>query len=86
MVQFVFGMRNRKAMTHLLQQSNLPVWMIAGDADLAVPIQDSLEQIKLLPSPNSLVLKEVGHMGMLEATDQVNQFIKKMLLGYKDAL
>jgi hypothetical protein len=32
------------------------------------------------------VLENVGHMGMLEATDLVNQFIKKMLLGYKDAL
>jgi pimeloyl-ACP methyl ester carboxylesterase len=79
MIQFVFAMRNRKAMTHLLQQSILPMWMIAGDADLAVPIQDSLEQIKLLPSPNSLVLKEVGHMGMLEATDQVNQFIDQCI-------
>jgi len=28
----------------------------------------------------------VGHMGMLEATDLVNQFIKKMLVGDKDAL
>jgi pimeloyl-ACP methyl ester carboxylesterase len=73
-------------MTHLLKQSNLPVWMIAGEADLAVTIQDSLEQIKLLPSSNSLVLKEVGHMGMLEATDLVNQFIKKMLVGNNDAL
>ena len=86
MIQFVFAMRNRKAMTHLLQQSNLPVWMIAGDADLAVPIQDSLEQIKLLPSSNSLVLENMGHMGMLEATDLVNQFIKKMLVGNNDAL
>lgn len=79
MIQFVFAMRNRKAMTHLLQQSNLPVWMIAGDADLAVPIQDSLEQIKLLPSSNSLVLKDVGHMGMFEATDQVNEFIHQCI-------
>ena len=79
MIQFVIAMRNRKAMTHLLQQSILPIWMIAGDADLAVPIQDSLEQIKLLPSPNSLVLKEVGHMGMLEAIDQVNQFIHQCI-------
>jgi len=86
MIQFVFAMRNRKAMTHLLQQNNIPLWMIAGAADLAVPIQDSLEQIKLLPSSNSLVLKEVGHMGMLETTDLVNQFIQKMLLGYKDTL
>ena len=79
MIQFVFAMRNRKAMTHLLQQSNLPVWMIAGDTDLAVPIQDSLEQIKLLPSSNSLVLKDVGHMGMFEATDQVNEFIHQCI-------
>ena len=75
MIQFVFAMRNRKAMTHLLQQHTIPVWMIAGDADLAVPIQDSLEQIKLLPSSKSLVLNNVGHMGMFEATDQVNEFI-----------
>ena len=79
MIQFVFAMRNRKAMTHLLHQNAIPVWMIAGEADLAVPIQDSLEQIKLLPSSNSLVLKDVGHMGMFEATDQVNQFIHQCI-------
>jgi pimeloyl-ACP methyl ester carboxylesterase len=79
MIQFVFAMRNRKAMTHLLHQNTIPVWMIAGEADLAVTIQDSLEQIKLLPSSNSLVLKEVGHMGMLEATDQVNRFIHQSI-------
>lgn len=79
MIQFVFAMRNRKAMTHLLQQHTIPVWMIVGDADLAVPIQDSLEQIKLLPSSNSLVLNNVGHMGMFEATDQVNEFIHQCI-------
>jgi len=79
MIQYVFAMRNRKAMTHLLQQSNLPVWIVAGDADLAIPIQDSLEQIKLLPSSNSLVLRDVGHMGMFEATEQVNQFIHQCI-------
>ena len=79
MIQYVFAMRNRKAMTHLLQQSNMPVWMIAGIADLAVTIQDSLEQIKLLPSSNSLVLENVGHMGMFEATDQVNEFIHQCI-------
>lgn len=79
MIQFVFAMRNRKAFTHLLKQSSIPVWMIAGTEDLAVAIEDSLEQIKLLPSSNSLVLQGVGHMGMLEATDQVNQFIQQFI-------
>jgi pimeloyl-ACP methyl ester carboxylesterase len=72
-------MRNRKAFRYLLQQSSIPIWMLAGTEDLAVPIQDSLEQIKLLPSSNSLVLQGVGHMGMLEATDQVNQFIQQFI-------
>jgi pimeloyl-ACP methyl ester carboxylesterase len=79
MIQFVFAMRNRKVMTHLLHQNAIPVWMIAGEADLAVTIQDSLEQIKLLPSSNSLVLKDVGHMGMFEATNQVNEFIHQCI-------
>jgi pimeloyl-ACP methyl ester carboxylesterase len=79
MIQFVFAMRNRKAMTHLLQQHKIPVWMIVGDADLAVPIQDSLEQIKLLPSSKCLVLNNVGHMGMFEGTDQVNEFIHQCI-------
>jgi pimeloyl-ACP methyl ester carboxylesterase len=79
MIQFVFVMRNRKSMTHLLHQNTVPIWMIVGEADLAVTIQDSLEQIKLLPSSNSLVLKNVGHMGMLEATEQVNQFIHQCI-------
>jgi pimeloyl-ACP methyl ester carboxylesterase len=79
MIQFVFAMRNRKAMTHLLQQHTIPVWMIAGDADIAVTIQDSLEQIKLLPSSKCLVLNNVGHMGMFEGTDQVNEFIHQCI-------
>lgn len=79
MIQFVFAMRNRKALTHLLEQTKLPIGMIAGDADLAIPIQDSLAQIKLLPLANCLVLKNVGHMGMLEATDEVNQFIQQFI-------
>ena len=44
MIQFVFAMRNRKALTHLLQQASIPLWMLAGTEDLAVPIEDSLEQ------------------------------------------
>ncbi len=79
MIQFVFAMRNRKAFTHLLSQTSIPIWILAGEEDLAVPIQDSLEQIKLLPSNHGLTLKGVGHMGMLEAPDQVNQFIQQFI-------
>jgi pimeloyl-ACP methyl ester carboxylesterase len=81
MVQFVMAMRNRKAHTHLLNQQQIPVWMIVGEEDIAVPIEDSLQQMQLLPEKNVMLLKQVGHMGMLEATNQVNN----ALLGFIQA-
>ena len=81
MVQFVMAMRNRKAHTHMLSQNRIPIWMIVGEEDIAVPIEDSLQQTQLLPEKNVMLLKQVGHMGMLEATDQVNN----ALLGFIQA-
>jgi pimeloyl-ACP methyl ester carboxylesterase len=81
MIQFVMAMRNRRAHTHLLQQQRIPLWMVVGDEDIAVPYQDSLQQTQLLPESNVIVLKGVGHMGMLEATDTLNN----ALLGFIQA-
>jgi pimeloyl-ACP methyl ester carboxylesterase len=53
--------------------------MIVGDADIAVPIEDSLQQTQLLPSNNVIILEKVGHMGMLEATAQVNHALLKFI-------
>ena len=79
MIQFVMAMRNRKAFTHLLSQSHIPVWMIAGKDDIAVPFEDSLAQMNLLPTNNVLALEQVGHMGMLEATEAVNNAISQFI-------
>jgi pimeloyl-ACP methyl ester carboxylesterase len=79
MIQFVMAMRNRKAHTHLLTQQHIPIWMIVGEADIAVPIEDSLQQTQLLPPNNVMILKEVGHMGMLEATEQVNHALLRFI-------
>jgi len=43
-----------------------------GEDDIAVPIEDSLQQTQLLPPNHVIILKEVGHMGMLEAAEEVN--------------
>ena len=81
MIQFVMAMRNRKPHTHLLSQNSIPVWMIVGEEDIAVPIEDALQQTQLLPANHVIILKQVGHMGMLEATEQVN----KAMLGFIQA-
>lgn len=75
MIQFVMAMRNRPAHTHMLTQQRIPIWMIVGKEDIAVPIEDSLQQTQLLPSNHVMILEQVGHMGMLEATAQVNNAI-----------
>lgn len=79
MIQFIFAMRNRRAFTHMLSQKRIPIWMIAGKEDIAVTIEDSQAQIELLPKKNVLILDQVGHMGMLEATDKVNQAMHQFI-------
>ncbi len=83
MIQFVLAMHNRKAFTHLIQQNSLPILMVIGDADMAVPFEDSIAQAKLLPPENVIVLKGIGHMGMLEATDLVNESIHTFIQNSK---
>ncbi|MEK0423120.1 MAG: hypothetical protein RLZ95_1030 [Bacteroidota bacterium] len=79
MIQFVMAMRNRISHAHMLREQRIPVWMIVGEEDIAVPIEDSLQQTQLLPEKNVIVLREVGHMGMLEAPDEVNNALLKFI-------
>ena len=79
MIQFVMAMRNRSAHEHLLREQRIPIGMIVGEEDIAVPIEDSLLQTQLLPANNVIILKNVGHMGMLEATEQVNNTLLKFI-------
>ena len=75
MVQFVMAMRNRKSHEYMLIQQRIPIWMVVGEEDIAVPMEDSLQQTQLLPPNNVIILKQVGHMGMLEATNEVNNAV-----------
>lgn len=59
----------------ILKETVLPILMIAGTEDIAAPINDVLEQSKLPTLKYLHVLEGVGHMGMWEATKQVNEFM-----------
>ncbi|WP_447642144.1 MULTISPECIES: alpha/beta fold hydrolase [Chitinophagaceae] len=67
-------MMKRPDRTHLLNTSK-PVLFILGEEDKAVPLQDLLQQVKLPGIAAVHILKNVAHMGMLEATDKVNKYI-----------
>ena len=60
------AMRVRPDRTDVLTQFNKPILWIVGEDDVAVPLEDSLKQIELGDKTQALVLKQCGHMGMIE--------------------
>lgn len=73
--QYYTAMMNRPDRQLALKNSKVPVLFIAGTEDVAAPINDVLQQSKLPAISYIHVLDGVGHMGMLEAPEKVNQFL-----------
>lgn len=73
--QYYQAMMLRKDRTNVLRNTTLPVLIIAGTEDVAAPISDVLEQAALSEHIQLHVLEGVGHMGMLEATTLLNQYL-----------
>ena len=73
--QYTLAMMNRPDMTETLKSNRLPVLFVIGTEDIAAPMKDVLEQTKLTLHPTVHVLKNIGHMGMWEATDEMNEHL-----------
>lgn len=73
--QYYQAMMLRPDRTAVLRNTALPVLIIAGTEDIAAPIGDILEQAALSDQIQLHVLQGVGHMGMLEATTALNQYL-----------
>jgi pimeloyl-ACP methyl ester carboxylesterase len=69
------AMQVRPDRTHVLAGSKTPVLFVLGTEDVAAPLNDLLQQVHLPPTAYIHILEHVGHMGMLEATETVNQHI-----------
>lgn len=72
---YYIAMINRTDKTKVLVNATLPILFIAGTEDAAAPIGDTTQQSKLSENIEFHVLEGVGHMGMLEASDKVNQIM-----------
>ncbi|WP_109832378.1 alpha/beta fold hydrolase [Reichenbachiella versicolor] len=57
-----------------------PKFIIAGDRDMAVKIESSKEMMTFIPESDSLILKDTGHNGFLEAQVDSITYIKEFLL------
>ncbi|HMO37959.1 MAG TPA: alpha/beta hydrolase [Saprospiraceae bacterium] len=69
------AMRTRPDQSEVLRQFPLPVLFILGQEDQAIPKDAAMEQITLTDSASILLLEEVAHMGMFEATRKTQQAI-----------
>ena len=75
MQAYYHAMMVRPDRAFVLKESQLPILFIAGTEDIAAPISDVIEQVKLATTKYVHILDGVGHMGMWEATKQVNEFM-----------
>lgn len=72
----LFGMRDRQGGIALLMEAEFPVMFILGKDDSKIPVDKALEQITLANHTELLLLKDVGHMGFLEAPEIIFPAIK----------
>ncbi len=73
--QYYRAMLLRPDRTDILKGNRHPVLFVMGTEDTAAPMEDVLKQ-SILPDISYIhVLQGTGHMGMWEATDQLNQLL-----------
>ena len=77
--QYYTVMMNRPDRTRILANSKVPVLFIIGLEDVAAPASDVLKQVPLPDIAHVHLLPGVGHMGMWEAADEVNDYLLKFI-------
>jgi len=73
--QYYKAMMNRADKTSVLKNTLLPVLFIIGTEDVAAPVKDVLQQSQLPLNAYIHILENIGHMGMWEATEKLNQYL-----------
>lgn len=70
------GMKQRTSTLDVLINAPFPVMFIAGQKDSRVPFENIWVQMALTETAYSLILRNVGHMGFIEAKIQCLDFIE----------
>lgn len=82
LIQYYYAMINRPDRTDILKTFSNPVLFIIGEKDTAIPLNISLQQCHLPKIAHVNILKDVGHMGMIEksarSTDMLLSFLQKI--------
>lgn len=80
LLNYYEAMMQRPDRTEVLKNSKVPVLFIAGEFDNAVPLNDVLKQCHLPELSYFHILKNSGHLGMIEEPGISNKLLKKFLM------
>jgi len=70
-------LRDRPDRSHLLKNSDKPAFFFIGKQDTAAPLTDVLQQVSLPKIASVHITANAVHMGMWEASDELNVAIKR---------
>jgi pimeloyl-ACP methyl ester carboxylesterase len=73
--QYYRAMMLRPDRTPVLKSNDLPVLFVMGTEDNAAPMDDVLQQVSVPAKSYIYILEDVGHMGMWEATAELNRIL-----------
>lgn len=79
LIQYYEAMIMRPDRTHILKTFPNPILFIIGEYDNAIPLQSSLQQCYLPIISHVHILKNSGHMSMLEETEKSNTILLDFL-------
>ncbi len=79
LVSYYEGMMNRPDRTSVLKSMDKPVLFLFGKHDTAIPLSDGLKQCHLPEISYIHILKNSGHMGMLEESSETNRIVDEFL-------
>ena len=79
LVHYYEAMILRPDRTAVLERFNGPVLFIMGTFDTAIPLDLNLQQCYVPRTSFIKILKDSGHMGMLEETEKANRYLEKFL-------
>lgn len=82
LVQYYEAMIERPDRTEILKKINIPVLFIIGEQDVAIPLQNSLQQCYLPKQSHVTLLEQSAHMGMWEETEKANKALFNYLFNY----
>jgi pimeloyl-ACP methyl ester carboxylesterase len=79
LVAYYEAMIKRPDSTDILKTTDMPVLFVIGKHDAAIPADDMLKQSHMPAKSSIHILRDSGHMGMMEETAKTNQLLQEFL-------